>query len=83
MTIEQLRKYSRAEPFHPFVLHVADGSTVPVRHPEVIAQTPSGRTVWVGLPDESSRIIDILMITQIELLPPVARGTNGRTRKRK
>jgi hypothetical protein len=78
MTIEQLRQYHQARPFRRFVLHIADGSTVRVDHPEFLAHTPMGRTVLVGLPDESSRVIDILMITQIEVPPQ-----NGRRQGRR
>ncbi len=81
MTIEQLRNYHQAKPFRPFILHVADGTTVRVEHPEFLAHTPAGRTVFVGLPDDSSRMIDILMITQIEY--PATDGHRAKRRPRR
>ena len=43
--IEQLRAVYNAQPFRPFVIHLADGREIPVRHREFILTVPSGRTV--------------------------------------
>ncbi len=75
MTIEQLRKMHRAAPFQPFTIHLADGRSVPVEHPEVLAITPPGRTIGVGLADGTVEIIDLLLVTSLK---PRA---NGRTRR--
>ena len=42
MTIEQLRKFYDAQPFKPFVMHLADGRAIPVMHREFMASAPSG-----------------------------------------
>ena len=34
MTIEKLKSVYLAQPFRPFVLHLADGRQIPVQHPE-------------------------------------------------
>lgn len=68
MTIEALKRMMTAKPFEAFVLYVADGRQVPVQHPENIAITPQGRTVLVGLPDESFEIIDLLLVTGLRPL---------------
>ncbi len=78
MTVEQLRAVYRAQPFHPFVLHLADGRQIPVQHPEYILTVPSGRTIFVVQPDDSTNIIDLLLVTDIELKPvSQASGGNG------
>ena len=41
MTIEQLRKFYDAQPFKPFVMHLADGRAIPVMHREFMASAPS------------------------------------------
>jgi hypothetical protein len=54
MTIEQLRNLSNAQPFRPFVIHLADGRAVPDNHREFIMTVPSGRTILVAQPDDRS-----------------------------
>jgi hypothetical protein len=78
MTIEQLCNVYNAQPFHPFVIHLADGRAIPVHHREFIISAPSGRTLIVCQPDDTFNIMDLLLVTDLELQP----ATNG-TRKRK
>ena len=71
MTIEQVRRLYEAQPFQPFVMHMADGRNLPVVHREFLVLSPSGRTVIVYQPDESFNIVDLLLVTDLELgLPP-------------
>lgn len=67
MTIEKLKEMTHATPFVPFDIHMADGRRVPVRHPDFIAMSPTGRilTVFSG-PKDSSIFIDVLLITAIK-----------------
>ena len=65
MTIEQLRKLHQARPFRPFTIHLADSRSVYVSHNEFLAHSPSGRTMVVYQPDESSEIIDLLLVTSL------------------
>jgi hypothetical protein len=67
MTVEQLRELYNSQPFRPFVLHLADGREIPVHHREFMLTVPSGRTLVVCQPDDRLNIIDVLMITDIEL----------------
>ena len=67
MTVEQLRKIHQARPFQPFTLKLADGNQIEVRHPEFLAHSPSGRTVIVTTPDESFEVVDLLLVTSIEV----------------
>ncbi|NDC64080.1 MAG: hypothetical protein EBZ59_08890 [Planctomycetia bacterium] len=66
MTTEQLRAALSARPFQPFILHVADGREIPVRHPEFTMPPPVGRTIVVYQPDRSMSILDLLLVTEIE-----------------
>jgi hypothetical protein len=74
MTIEQLRRMHQTRPFHPFDIHLADGRRLPVDHPELLAMTPPGRTIGVGLDDGTIEIVDLLLVTSLK---PRA---NGRSR---
>ncbi len=73
MTIEQLRQAYRATPFRPFILHLADGREIPVRSPEFMMISPSGRTIMVSQLDDSYNVIDLLLVTDLEF-------KNGRRR---
>ena len=79
MTIEQLRNVYNAQPFRPFVIHLADGREVPVHHREFIMTVPSGRTVLVCQPDDTVNIIDLLLVTDLEMKPT----TQGSLRRRR
>ena len=67
MTIEQVRRLYDAQPFRPFVMHLADGRELPVHHREFMASAPSGRTVIVYQPDDSFNIVDLLLVTDLEV----------------
>ena len=79
MTIEQLRNVYNAQPFQPFVMHLADGRAIPVLHREFMASAPSGRTITVYRPDDTLNIIDLLLVTDLEIKPT----TNGSGKRRK
>jgi hypothetical protein len=76
MTIEQVRGLYQARPFHPFVMHLADGREIPVPHQEFMAIGPTGRTVFVYDEHESFNIVDLLLVTDI-------RAENGSKRRKR
>lgn len=59
----------QARPFKPFVMHLADGRSIRVQHPESFWSVPSGRTVLISQPDDTVNIIDLLLGTDLELQP--------------
>lgn len=69
MTIQQLRAAHRAAPFRPFSIHMADGRVFPVPHPDFLSMSPSGRTVIVYQEGEDFSILDLLLMTEIEMSP--------------
>ncbi len=78
MTTEQLRNFYHAWPFQPFVMHLADGRSIPLMRPEFIASAPSGRTMTVYQPDDTLRVVDLLRVTDLEVKP----AKNGPRRRR-
>jgi len=74
MTIERIRELYEVEPFRPFVMHLADGRQISVTHREWLASAPSGRTVIVFQPDDSFNIVDLLLVTDLE----VKNGSRGK-----
>ena len=79
MTIEQVRSVYQAQPFRPFIIHLADGRQVPVHHRDFIMSVPSGRTLFVCQRDDTVNIIDLLLVTDLELKPT----SNGSSKKRR
>jgi hypothetical protein len=74
MTVEQLVSTMHAQPFRPFTIHTGDGRSFLVKHPDFIARSPSGRTVIVYGDDESHSIVDMLLVTELEIHPPAKPG---------
>ena len=66
MTIDGIKEAAHHESFHPFGLRLADGKVVKVAHPDYIAFGPKGRTVVVYGPDDSFRVLDVILITALE-----------------
>lgn len=69
MTIQQLRAAHKATPFRPFNVHMADGRHFNVPHPDFLFMSPSGRTVIICQEGEEFSILDLLLMTEIEMIP--------------
>ena len=78
MTIERVRELYEAQPFRPFLIHLADGRALPVQHRDFIMTVPSGRTIIVAQPDDTVNIIDLLLVTDLEIKP----NRNGARKRR-
>jgi hypothetical protein len=79
VTIEKVKELYSAQPFRPFVIHLADGRALPVHHRGFVMAAPSGRTLYVSQPDDTLNIIDLLLVTDLELEP----GRNGSSQQGK
>jgi hypothetical protein len=77
MTIEPVRDPYNAAPFKPFIIHLADGRQIPVKHRELMVISPSGRTIVVYQADDTLNIIDLLLVTDLE----VRNGKAPKTRR--
>jgi hypothetical protein len=70
MKIDRLRDAMHTAPFQPFIIHVAGGNRARVPHPDFIALL-GNQTAIVTSPSENARpsyrLIDIPMITQLEI----------------
>jgi len=67
MTIEQFKSVLRAEPFHPFTIHMADGRVFLVKHRDFVSRSPSGRTVVVHHDDDTHSVLDLLLMSELEV----------------
>ncbi len=70
MTIEQLRTTLRAQPFLPFTIRMADGRSFSIPHPDFLSMSPTGRTAVIFHEDGSASIVDLLLMTELELAAP-------------
>ena len=81
MTTNQFKSTLHAEPFVPFVVHLADGRSHSVNHREFAIVAPSGRTAVIYQPDDTMNLVDLLLVTDLEIAGGAAkrrrRGTNG------
>ena len=77
MTTEQFHIFQRARPFRPYVIHVADARSFPIRHLELAALSTGGRTVAVENADGLLEVIDLLLVTSLRPIP--AADTTGIT----
>lgn len=70
MTIDKFRELVHAQPFVPFVMHLADGRRIAVAHQDFVSASESGRVVHVFHgPGDASSFIDIMLVTALELNP--------------
>ena len=65
MTSDTLQKARQAEPFKPFIIHMADGREIAVTQPELIASKAGTRTAVV-MDGDSFEMIDLLLATGLE-----------------
>ena len=77
MTIERIRELYNAQPFQPFTMHLADGRALVVQHREFMSMSPSGRAIVVHQPDDLLNIVDLLLVTDLEV------QLDGKSQRRK
>ena len=74
MTKEALAKAVHRNPFQAFVLRLADGRAVRVPHQDFISVHPTGRTVIVYGQNEDLEILDVMLITGLQLPGKLAKS---------
>jgi hypothetical protein len=69
MKVSDLKKMRDRAPFRAFQLHLTNGETLPVRHPEYLAVPPEAGTelfvVWVGI---HWNLVDAGQVARVSLL---------------
>jgi hypothetical protein len=65
MTAGQVTRTLKAAPFQPFYIHLVDGRSILVRHPELVTLSGGGRIAIVRINDGWSEAIDVLMILSL------------------
>jgi hypothetical protein len=52
------------------MIRMADGRQFGIPHPDFLSMSPSGRTAVVYHPDGSASIVDLLLMTELEISSP-------------
>ena len=78
MRIDEVRKLLHAQPFRPFVICVADGGRIPVKHEDFVAISPTGREMHVYLPNGDYEVVDVMLVTRLQVM---TRNGAHKTRK--
>ena len=68
MIADEIRKLLRATPFAPFSVHLADGTTLPVPHPDYAVITPNGAVLYVFHMNEGTDRVVMNQITKVGTL---------------
>lgn len=74
MKIDEIRGLRDAERLKPFEIHLADGRAIPVKHRDFLMSAPSGRTVIVYQPDDSFDIVDVRLVSSLQVKPSDGRA---------
>jgi hypothetical protein len=59
-----------ANPFRPFTIHLADGRTLDVPHRDFVSLSPSGRIIIVYQPNDAFNVVDLYLVTDLEIKAP-------------
>jgi hypothetical protein len=65
MDIDDVRKAVHKQPFEPFAFRLSDGRTIPVKHPEFVAMSPS-MIVVIGEDGHGASHLDPFLIVTME-----------------
>jgi hypothetical protein len=76
MTTTQICSLHQAK---PYTVHIADGTSVEVTHPENMFQSQGGRTIIVNTRGEEMAITDLLLVTKVTF----KQDNGSATRRRK
>ena len=66
MANEALADMLQTQPFAPFKMHLTDGRSFLVDHPDFIARSRSGRTVVLYGKGEHFEVLDLMLVTSLE-----------------
>lgn len=70
MSVSSIREAISARPFRPFTVRVADQRSYTIPHPEFVNIGPQNRSLVIWHDDGGASIVDMLMITGIDLPAP-------------
>lgn len=81
MTMSELRKLYRAEPFRPFVLHMLEGATIEVPGRESMRIIPGAKSTFFVFARDFIWVRDVQGIVSMEFKKPTRRRTQKAKRR--
>ena len=81
MDVAGVREALHRQPFEPFAIRLADGRSLPVRHPDFVA-VRTRRIVVVG-EDDSTLMIEPLLIVSLDYHRAKNNRDNGSSKRRR
>jgi hypothetical protein len=72
MLIEEIRALLRTQPFHPFYVHLSDGTAVHIHHHDYAWLMPSGAMLFAQEPSGKFHFIQTAQITKFTFDAPQA-----------
>jgi len=81
MDLNGLREAIRKQPFEPFAIRLADGRSLSVKHPELVAV--GQRRAIVIQDDDSCLWLQPLLITSLDWSPQKKESGNGKHGRKK
>jgi hypothetical protein len=67
MSKDEIRERIKEKPFKPFKVRLADGLEIDVPTGDHVHLHPTGRTLFVHLDHGGTKIIDVALVTALEL----------------
>ena len=65
MRVSEIRDALRKQPFHPFVIHLADGREFPIDHVDFLLISHSERSIIVADIRGGYEVVDPVMVTSL------------------
>jgi hypothetical protein len=72
MILNEIHQLNWAKPFRPFTVNLADGRSIAVSHPELMALSPSANEIFVYQPTGMFDIVNLALVTSITAQPQAA-----------
>src|SRR5207253_892317 len=78
MKFEELKKAKDRRPFEPFEVRMADGRSLPIKHPDALAWDPDQTRIAIcGLPGGAWEVIDVALVTALGIPAPAQPKAGG------
>ena len=75
MRISEIREALRKQPFHPFIIHLADGREFPIDHVDFLLISRSEWRIVVAELHGGYEIIDPMMVTSLSVAESAAESS--------
>jgi hypothetical protein len=70
MTKDDIKRYQFARPFKSFSLHLSDGRSFRIDHPEFLMHSPRSQSILLADMEDKWRLIDLRHVMSVEADQP-------------